>query len=75
MKRGILLAVVLVAAACTSSKTPVDTSACPDPADPRVSYVEGSRDNPQRCEVIRFVCVRGSVAFSSECGCGCIRED
>ena len=72
MKRALLLAVALVAAACDSPARPKD---CPDPADPRVTYVEGSFDEPRRCEVIRFICVQGSVAFSSACGCGCIRQD
>jgi hypothetical protein len=40
-----------------------------------VTYIEGTRDNPQRCEVIRFVCNPGGTAFSNECGCGCIRPD
>ena len=72
MKRALLLAVTLLIGACDSPSAPDD---CPDPSDPRVSYVEGSRDAPQRCDVIRFLCVRGSVAFSSACGCGCIRQD
>jgi hypothetical protein len=70
--RALLLLAALLIAACDS---PSATDDCPDPADPRVTYIEGTRDNPQRCEVIRFVCNPGGTAFSNECGCGCIRPD
>jgi hypothetical protein len=73
MKRALALAAALVCLSC--GKSPRDANNCPDINDPRVSYVEGTPSDPQRCEVIRFVCVRGSVAFSSDCGCGCIRQD
>jgi len=34
-----------------------------------VSYVSRDAD---RCSVIRFICDPGEVAFSNDCGCGCI---
>ena len=67
--RALLLAAALLIAACDSPSGPED---CPDPADPRVSYIE---NDPRQCEVIRFLCVPGGAAFSNECGCGCIRQD
>ena len=73
MKRALALAAALLALSC--GKSADETSECPDSSDPRVTYIEGSLEDPQRCEVIRFVCVQGSTAFSSECGCGCIRAN
>ena len=43
--------------------------ACPDPADPRVSYVS---EDPAVCQVIRFTCPPDAELFSGPCGCGCI---
>ncbi|MFZ4734855.1 MAG: Kazal-type serine protease inhibitor domain-containing protein [Bradymonadia bacterium] len=43
--------------------------ACPDPNDPRVSYVG---DSPEQCAAIDFLCAEGAEYFFSDCGCGCI---
>jgi len=44
---------------------------CPDPNDPEVRYLS---DDPQVCAAMRFVCRAPGVAFTNECGCGCIGE-
>lgn len=46
--------------------------ACPDPADPNVSYVS---DDPAECALIDFVCGGDARGFSDACGCGCIAND
>ena len=66
-----VLALLLIGLACGKSST----DACPDPADPKVRYIEGTREDPARCQVIRFACESGEAAFSNDCGCGCIRTD
>jgi hypothetical protein len=53
---------------------------CPDPADPRVHYLEGSHEDPALCTEASPVCrdVEGypEEPFASpECGCGCKEED
>ena len=70
MTRGVL-ALLLIGVACGES----GTDACPDPADPKVRYIEGTREDPARCQVIRFACEQGETAFSNECGCGCMRSN
>ncbi len=42
---------------------------CPDPADPRVSYVS---EDPAVCQAIRFTCPPEAELFSGPCGCGCV---
>ena len=66
-RTGVALALALACAACESDR-------CPDPADPNVRYIEGTREDPERCQVIRFACEEGEAAFSDDCGCGCIRS-
>jgi hypothetical protein len=68
MTRAAAALLLLIGAGC-------GTDPCPDPADPNVRYVEGSRADPARCQVIRFACEEGEAAFSDDCGCGCIRTD
>ena len=66
-----VLALLLMGVTCGKSST--DT--CPDPADPKVRYIEGTREDPTRCYAIRFGCREGETAFSNECGCGCVRAN
>ncbi len=46
--------------------------ACPDPADPNVSYLS---DDPGECALIDFACGGDARAFADDCGCGCIAND
>jgi hypothetical protein len=45
---------------------------CPDPNDPKVTYVNDSAGDPYQCMAILFTCEPGQTLFSNECGCGCI---
>jgi hypothetical protein len=42
---------------------------CPDPADPRVSYVSHA---PATCAAADFTCAPDATTFDNECGCGCV---
>jgi len=64
----VALAFMMICAGCSKSGGP---ESCPDPSDPRVHYVEGTREDPARCQTIRFVC-ESQDGFNNECGCGCI---
>lgn len=70
-RTAVALALAAACAACESTKA----DRCPDPADPNVRYIEGTREDPRRCEVIRFACEDGEAAFSDDCGCGCMRRN
>lgn len=67
---GLALAAALIGPSC---ETPNEATTCPDPRDPRVSYVGGSDRDPSVCATIRFICAEGT-AFSDRCGCGCVRS-
>ena len=68
MKR-VALAVALLCLGCEGDAP----DGCPDPGDARVRYIEGTRQDPARCQTIRFACEPNEAAFSDDCGCGCIR--
>ena len=66
----LLVVAALLVPACES---PNEATNCPDPQDPRVSYVGGSDRDPSVCATIRFICAEGAP-FSDACGCGCVRN-
>lgn len=70
--RRLALVLALALAGCDATKT---ADACPDPSDPRVRYIEGTREDPRRCETIRFACEPGEALFTDACGCGCVRTN
>jgi hypothetical protein len=46
---------------------------CPDPSDPAVDYIDGTREDPSLCAQLRFACPSGSQGFTDvACGCGCV---
>lgn len=64
LKRALILAALIVAVA-----TPFAGAATDCPSGPGVHYISRS---PKFCAVVRFFCQEGQIAFSNQCGCGCI---
>src|SRR6185295_11603250 len=47
---------------------------CPDPANPKVHYVNNSYRDPAKCTAILFQCTMGQTSCDDACGCGCLDE-